>query len=103
MPKPHSCRARCYGNQMICAPCQMTWDTNDTEPPECRKIDLRLKVLKQVDKESAPVTKSKGLPAELPRGTVVDMDKAYVAAGGGIPGMRAAYRLFLDRSDHETH
>ena len=35
--KRHDCQARQYGDQMICAPCGLTWDTNDPEPPECRK------------------------------------------------------------------
>ena len=37
MKRPHECQARQYGDQMICAPCGLTWDTNDPEPPECRK------------------------------------------------------------------
>ena len=35
--KRHDCQARQYGDQMMCAPCGLTWDTNDPEPPECRK------------------------------------------------------------------
>lgn len=35
--KRHNCQSRQYGDQMICAPCGLNWDTNDPEPPECRK------------------------------------------------------------------
>lgn len=31
------CRARQYSDQMICAACGLTWDTNDPDPPACRQ------------------------------------------------------------------
>jgi hypothetical protein len=29
------CRARRYSDQMHCAVCRLTWDTNDENPPQC--------------------------------------------------------------------
>lgn len=31
---------------MFCAPCGMTWDANDPEPPACLKVDNRTKLAK---------------------------------------------------------
>lgn len=31
------CKAKQYGDQMVCHKCQETWDVNDWEPPECNK------------------------------------------------------------------
>lgn len=28
---------RQYSDQMYCSHCQLTWDTNDMNPPECKK------------------------------------------------------------------
>lgn len=30
------CQARQYSDMMRCVPCDLTWDTNDPEPPPCR-------------------------------------------------------------------
>lgn len=32
------CRAVRYADQMCCGRCGLTWDTNDPEPPACRKV-----------------------------------------------------------------
>lgn len=32
-----ACKARQYSDQMICGECGLSWDTNDPEPPECRR------------------------------------------------------------------
>lgn len=29
------CQAKQYSDQMYCSVCQLTWDTNDSEPPNC--------------------------------------------------------------------
>lgn len=29
------CAARQYGDMTACAPCQLSWDTNDEAPPRC--------------------------------------------------------------------
>lgn len=88
--KRHNCQARQYGDQMICAPCGLNWDTNDPEPPECRKKPRTPKIEVEAPKVS-------GLPVELPVDVAAEMVRTYQANRGGLPGMRAAYRLFLDR------
>ena len=104
--KRHDCQARQYGDQMICAPCGLTWDTNDPEPPECRKVDRRTKKAKdaaaRLDAAMTHAKARKGLPHELPDEVAVEMVKTYQANArdglkGQIAGMQAAYRLFLDR------
>lgn len=106
MPKRHNCQARQYGDQMICAPCGLIWDTNDPEPPQCRPVDKRTKRAKAVAKfeaEAAPLkSKAPGLPLDLPDDLAGEMVKVFHANArdgikGHIRGMQAAYRLFLDR------
>lgn len=29
------CKARQYSDQMVCDQCQLKWDANDPDPPEC--------------------------------------------------------------------
>jgi len=100
--KRHDCQARQYGDQMICAPCGLTWDTNDPEPPECRK-NIKRAIARVAKIEAAPLPiKPKGIPTELPDEVAVEMVKTYQANArdglkGQIAGMQAAYRLFLDR------
>ena len=31
-----SCKAIQYSDQMVCATCDLAWDTNDSDPPACR-------------------------------------------------------------------
>ncbi len=102
--KRHNCQARQYGDQMICAPCGLNWDTNDPEPPECRKnIKRAAAKVAKFEAETAPLKpKAKGLPVDLPSDVAVEMVKTYQANArdglkGQIAGMQAAYRLFLDR------
>lgn len=88
------CLARCYGDMMSCSACGLSWDTNDPEPPACRKVDRRTKLFK-----AAQVVEVE--PATVDRHTLPDvvaqvMIRAYDAAGGGVVGMRAAHRVFLD-------
>lgn len=33
------CKARQYSDQMICHLCKLTWDMNDMDPPECKRVD----------------------------------------------------------------
>lgn len=33
--KKSGCLGRTCGSQIICAPCGLTWDTDDNEPPDC--------------------------------------------------------------------
>ena len=105
MPKRHDCQARQYGDQMICAPCGLTWDTNDPEPPECRKnIKRAVARVAKIEAEAAPlkVKKAPAFPHELPDDVAAEMVKTYQANArdglkGQIAAMQAAYRLFLDR------
>lgn len=97
MPKRHNCQARQYGDQMICAPCGLNWDVNDPEPPECRKVDRRLKVAKESVKFESKPREPGRLPDKLPDDVATEMVKTYQANGGHGAGMQAAYRLFLDR------
>ena len=32
-----ACAARQFSDQMVCEPCGLTWDTNDSDEPRCRK------------------------------------------------------------------
>lgn len=104
--KRHACQARQYGDQTICALCGLNWDTNDPEPPECRKVDRRTKKAKSaaewLQASIAHAKARRGLPDELPDDVAAEMVKTYRANArdglmGQIAGMQAAYRLFLDR------
>lgn len=104
MPKRHDCQARQYGDQMICAACGLNWDTNDPEPPACRKnIKRAVARVAKIEAEAAPLKpEAPKLPHELPDDVAVEMVKTYQANArdglkGQIAGMQAAYRLFLDR------
>ena len=93
----HNCHARQESDQMRCVPCGLVWDMNDPEPPECRK-NIKRAVAKVAKIEAAPLPiKPKGIPTELPVDVAAEMVKTYQANAGGLSGMRAAYRLFLDR------
>ena len=98
--KRHNCHARQESDQMRCVPCGLVWDMNDPEPPECRKnIKRAIARVAKIEEEAAPL-KSKEprrFPVMLPEEVAVEMVKTYQANAGGLSGMRAAYRLFLDR------
>ena len=95
--KRHNCHARQESDQMRCVPCGLVWYMNDPEPPECRK-NIKRAVAKVAKIEAAPLPiKPKGMPTELPVDVAAEMVKTYQANAGGLSGMRAAYRLFLDR------
>ena len=95
--KRHNCHARQESDQMRCVPCGLVWDMNDPEPPECRK-NIKRAVAKVAKIEAAPLPiKPKGMPTELPVDVAAEMVKTYQANAGGLSGMRAAYRLLLDR------
>lgn len=103
MPKrPHECLARQYGDQMICAACGLNWDTNDPEPPECRKVDRRTKKAKSaMEAAFAHAKERRRVPDELPDHVAMEMAKAYHANAregikGRVRGMQAAWRVFLD-------
>lgn len=102
MPRKHDCQARQYGDQMICHACGLNWDTNDPEPPACRKVDKRTKRAKAGAEFDQAPKKAKGLPSELPPDLVAEMVRTFNAnktdgAMGHVRGMQAAYRLLLDR------
>lgn len=95
--KRHNCHARRESDQMRCVPCGLVWDMNDPEPPECRKnIKRAIARVAKIEEEAAPL-KRQGIPTDLPADVAAEMVKTYQANAGGLPGMRAAYRLFLDR------
>lgn len=96
---PHACQARQYGDQLMCAACGLNWDVNDPEPPACRPTDRRTRQAKATAKFEAEAKPVKGdkLPPELPPDVASEMVKTYQAHGGHLKGMRAAYRLLLDR------
>ena len=104
MNRRPSCLARQYGDQMSCAACGLAWDTNDPEPPGCRKVDRRSKIVKTVaefDATQHAAKSSTKLPDKLPVALAAEMDKAYQANAncGHLAGMQAAYRIFLDRAE----
>lgn len=96
-----TCRARRYGDQMICEACGLNWDANDLDPPACRKnIKRAVAKVAKVEAErmpDRPAPRPRGLPVDLPADVAAEMVKTYQAHHGGLSGMRAAYRLFLDR------
>ena len=98
---PHACQARQYGDQLMCAACGLNWDVNDPEPPACLQIDRRTRQAKATAKfeEPAPPANAQGLPHDLPANVAFEMVRTYQAHGGHLVGMRAAYRLFLDRME----
>ena len=105
MPKRHDCQARQYGDQMICAACGLNWDTNDPEPPACRKVDKRTKKAKSakegLEAAFAHARERRRVPEELPDHVAMEMAKAYHANAregikGRVAGMQAAWRVFLD-------
>lgn len=49
------CYARQYSDQMYCAVCRLTWDTNDADPPPCKRT------IKAAVPELSPAFQS-GLP-----------------------------------------
>lgn len=93
MPKtPHACKAVQYSDQMVCHACGLYWDVNDPDPPACQRGK----------RKAAPITvevKPPRLhfPEVLPPDVAAEMVKTYQANGGRAEGMRAAYRLLLDR------
>ena len=86
---PHVCKAVQYSDQMVCHACGLYWDVNDPEPPACQKG--KAKVI--VELKAEPLR----FPEELPPDVAAEMVKTYQANGGRAEGMRAAYRLLLDR------
>ena len=97
MSRRPGCLARQYGDQLICAPCGLTWDTNDPEPPECRKNIKRAAArVAKFEESTAPL---KSLPDKLPSDVAAEMVKGYQANGGHMAGTQAAYRIFLDRME----
>jgi hypothetical protein len=97
-----NCLARQYADQTVCAACGLSWDTNDPEPPACRKVDRRAKVVKEVAAFDAEAVKlSNGLPDTLPADVAADMFRTLQYARGtgsdGVEAMRRAYRVLLDR------
>ena len=64
-----ACRATQHSDQMICASCGLVWDTNDPDPPECRKIS---------------------------EAVIGEMFDVYIENDGGRVGMRAVYRMLQD-------
>lgn len=104
MPKRHNCQGRQYGDQLICAPCGLAWDTNDPEPPECRtNIKRGVAKVAKFEAAAAPLKSQATLPPDkLPPDVAVEMVLAFrVNDQGGmrgqVAGMQAAYRIFLDR------
>jgi hypothetical protein len=95
-----ACHARQYGDQTQCGPCGLAWDTNDPEPPQCGRYDARLRVCKESAAQAAEkgATGRDSRPVTLPMQLAADMAKVYDNSGGGLRGMQAAYRVFLDRT-----
>lgn len=88
MPRtPHACKAIQYSDQMVCHACGLYWDVNDPEPPACQH-----KRGKKWPEVVEVMPKRRGFPEELPPDLEREMVKTYKASG-----MRAAYRLLLDR------
>ena len=98
---PHACQARQYGDQLMCAACGLNWDVNDPEPPACHPSDRRTRQAKATVKfeDAERPANTQGLPPDLPVDVAFEMVKTYQAHGGHLNGMRAAYRLLLDRME----
>lgn len=87
---PHVCKAVQYSDQMVCHACGLYWDVNDPAPPACQRGKRKPA---PIAVEVAPLR----FPEELPPDVAVEMVKTYQANGAHVEGMRAAYRLLLDR------
>lgn len=87
---PHVCKAVQYSDQMVCHACGLYWDVNDPESPACQKGKRKAA---PIVVEPSPLR----FPEELPPDVAAEMVKTYQANGGRAEGMRAAYRLLLDR------
>lgn len=93
------CMARCYGSQMICGACQVTWDIDDVAP-ECDNVGKRaVTKLAKFDAAQGPLIPAvaKILPERLPDDIALEMLRTFNANGGHILGLQMAYRLLLDR------
>lgn len=102
--RAHFCQARQYGQQMICSACGLNWDISDPEPPTCMLRDARTRRAQETPKfeqaaiaKQAPGLRLKIGPA-LGDEIAAEMDRAYQANGAGRRGMRAAYRVLLDKA-----
>lgn len=38
--RPPGCKAYERGDQWFCDACQLVWDINDDEPPECKTVEV---------------------------------------------------------------
>jgi len=77
--KRHNCQARQYGDQMICAPCGLNWDTNDPDPPECRKnIKRAIARVAKIEAEALPV-----MPHRYGQGRLPDQLPPRLGVGNG--------------------
>lgn len=95
-----SCLARNYGDQMVCAACSLTWDLNDPERPDCRKVDRRSKIVRvqvEFDAEAFTSVRRNTVPLDLPYDVAAAMCDVHDKSGGGVIGMQAAYRVMLDK------
>ena len=96
---------------MTCA-CGLRWDVNDPNPPTCRRTrhvspvpNGRRELLIGARKEANETRRPRGyaalnavIPVELAYDRAFEMAQAYAqnCHKGGVAGMRAAYRIFLD-------
>lgn len=98
MSKRTDCFARQYGDQMFCPTCKLTWDTNDSEPPNCQKVDRRTKFVKSIEKFEAPKVEVKqDFPEVLSSDIADEMVMIYEKEIDPVKGMKMAYRLLIDR------
>lgn len=60
------CAARQFSDQMQCAPCRLTWDTNDPDPPACgRLVPEAPPTAPYLDPPAPRLEFASGLPAHL--------------------------------------
>lgn len=106
------CEAIRYGDTTICGPCGMQWDTNDPEPPACRRTRPQgRRVVVDMAPPTGPAPRDPGdvrlpttlahIPTDLPANVAASMAISFDNAmrgnrGDQVAGMRAAYRVFLD-------
>lgn len=93
------CHVRVYGDQSFCSACNLTWDTNDPDPPKCNKNTKRSSAkLVKFEAVTLPPVTAGGFPETLPHDLALEMVKAFKThPTNQVDAMRAAYRILIDR------
>jgi hypothetical protein len=72
-----SCKARQYSDQMLCGTCNLAWDVNDPEPPECRIPDTAPEEL-EMHVRNAVFALNSAIEKATKAGVRVEVDSEYI-------------------------